>query len=130
MRRDERGSAVVESLFGIFVLLFLVVGTIQVALTLYARNVLMAAVHDGARAAVEVNAPAAHSSWVARDVIERAAGSLVRDLVVVTETGSSSDRYIVRVIAGGHLEVPGPIPLDIPVEIEASSSRELFDADR
>ena len=130
MRHDERGAAVVESLFGIFVLLFLVVGTIQVALTLYARNVVMAAVHDGARAAVEVGASEAHSDLVAHEVIERAAGSLVDDLQVATEADSSVDRYVVRVVAGGRLDVPGPIPLEIPVEIEASSSRELFDVDR
>lgn len=130
MPSDQRGSAVVESLFGIFVLLFLVVGTIQVALTVYARNVVMAAVHDGARAAVEIGASGSDSTRVARDVIRGSAGSLVSDLGVVTETDSSFGRYVVRVVARGRLDVPGPIPVDIPVTVDASSSREILDGHR
>lgn len=129
MRGDESGSAVVESLFGMFVLLFLVVGTIQVALTLYARNVVMAAVHDGARAAIEVGAAEADSDQVAHAVIERAAGALVNDLEVATQTGSNFERYEVRVVARGTLDVPGPIPVDMPVTFQASTSREALDAD-
>lgn len=129
MSTDERGSAIVESVFGMFVLLFLVVGTIQVALTLYARNVVMAAVHDGARAAIEIGASDHDAQAIAQQVIKQSAGSLVSDLEVGAVAGSDSERYWVRVMADGRLDVPGPIPVDIPITVETATAREVFDED-
>lgn len=128
MSRDESGSAIVESLFGTFILLVLVLGTIQVALTLYARNVLMAAVHDGARAAVEIGTSETEASALVRRVIADSAGSLVDDLDVAVVTDVSNARYEVRVVARGYLDVTGPVPVDVPVTVQARSVREVLDA--
>ena len=127
-RRDEDGTAVVESLFSIFVLLFLTVGTIQVALSLYARNVVMAAVHDGARAAIEVGASQAEATSTAHATIRRSAGSLLDELEVDTSTTAVSGRVHVQVTATGALDAPGPIPIRIPVKYEATTAREVLHA--
>ena len=124
---DERGSVVIESVFGIFVLMFLAVGTIQVALTLYARNVLQAAVHDGARAAIEIGAARSAPEVIARRVITESAGGLVHELEVGATADRTRDRLVVRVVATGRLSAPGPIPVDLPVTIESTSAREIID---
>jgi Flp pilus assembly protein TadG len=129
MSRSERGSAVVESIFGIAMLLFLAVGTIQVALTLYARNVVQAAVHDGSRAVVEVGGAHGDAETVARSVIEQSAGSLLDDLDIETSVDSGSDRVIVHVRATGRLVAPGPIPIELPITVGSTSSREVLDVD-
>lgn len=129
-RRCQEGSAVVESLFGIFFLLFLTVGTIQVALSLYARNVVMTAVHDGARAAIEVGTSHSQAAAAAQSTIRRSAGSLVDDLEVATSTRTVSGRLHTYVTAIGELDAPGPIPIQIPVRFEAMSTREVLDAAR
>ncbi len=124
----ERGSAVVESIFGIFVLLVLTVGAIQVALSLYARNVAMAAVHDGARAAIEVGATPESADAIATRVIGRSAGSLIDDLVVDVRVIVTTDRYSVVVAASGALVPVGPVPIDLPFSVEAMATREIDDA--
>ena len=47
--RDERGSAIVDFVIVVVLLLPLVAGVLQLALVLYARNTAMAAASDGAR---------------------------------------------------------------------------------
>ncbi len=127
---DESGSAVVESLFAIFALLLLTVGTIQMALSLYARNTVMSAVHDGVRAAVEVGAGEDDAAVTARGVIHRSAGSLIDELHVVAVTQRMGDRHRIRLTASGLLDAPGPIPIRIPVSFDASSARETLDVER
>ena len=119
-----------ESVFGIFVLMFLALGTIQVALTLYARNVVQAAVHDGARAVVEIGGVGPDAEAVARRVIQRSAGSLVDRLSIGVATAERADRLQVIVVAAGKLDAPGPIPISVPFSVESSSSREIFDVSR
>ena len=49
-RRDERGSAVVDFVFVLVLLLPLVFGILQLALVMHVRNTLAAAAAEGARA--------------------------------------------------------------------------------
>ena len=123
----ERGSAVVESIFGIFVLLMLSLGAIQVALTLYARNVVMAALHDGARAAIEMGGSIQGAEIVAQRVVLQSAGGLVDDLAIDVRAASSSERYSVTVRATGTLVAPGPVPVDLPLDATATATREDLD---
>lgn len=116
-----------DAVFGMFVVLFLVLGSIQVALTLYARNVIVAAVHDGSRAAIEVGGSAADADVVARTTIMRSTGDLIEALRVDVTTQEVADRYLVRVVAKGLLTAPGPIPVRIPVSVQSTASREIFD---
>lgn len=127
IERPERGSAVVESVFGIFFILLLSLGAVQVALTLYARNVVLAAVHDGARAAVEIGGSEASAHSVARRVVVESAGGLVSDLKIRVERRVIADRYSVSVQAAGTLVAPGPFPIEIPIDARASSLREVLD---
>jgi hypothetical protein len=121
---DEDGSAPVELTFAIVVLMLLSLGVIQVGLTLYARNVVLSAAHEGARVAVELDRRASDASEAARRLVERAAGGIVDDLQVSASTLEAGERLVSRVIVSGRLDVPGPIPVSIPVRTAATASRE------
>jgi Flp pilus assembly protein TadG len=109
----------------IVVLMFIVLGTIEVAFALYARNVVGAAAHDGARAAAELGRTSGDAREVARAAVVRSAGGLVDDLTVdATITGAGS-RSVVRVHVAGTLKAFGPVPLPIPLESEATVTREV-----
>ncbi len=120
---NERGSAPVESVFAIALVLFLALGIIQVALTLYARNVVLASAHEGARAAVELGRSLHEAEQVAAAAVSDAVGGLATDIdVEVTEvTLEQQDRFDVVVRAS--LKDVGIIPLPISVTARASSSR-------
>jgi len=121
---EEEGSAPVELTFAVVVLMLLSLGVIQVGLTLYARNVVLSAAHEGARAAVELDRRTSDASEAARRLVERAAGGIVDDLQVSTWTIEAGDRLVTHVMVSGLLDVPGPIPVSIPVRTAATASRE------
>lgn len=120
----EEGSAPVELTFAIVFLILLSLGVIQVGLTLYARNVVISAAHEGARAAVELGRRTSDASEAARRMVERAAGGVVDDLSVSTSTIEAGGRLFVRVMVAGRLDVPGPVPVSIPVRTAATAARE------
>jgi Flp pilus assembly protein TadG len=121
---NEKGSAPVELTFAIVFLILLSLGVIQVGLTLYARNVVLSAAHEGARAAVELDRQASDASETARRLVERAAGGIVDDLRVSTSTIEVGGRLLARVMVSGRLDVLGPVPVSIPVRTAATASRE------
>ena len=125
--RSDDGSAVIESIFGIFFILLLSLGAVQVALALYARNVVLAAVHEGARAAVELGTSETSANVVARRVVQESAGGLVRDLSVRVERRVIGDSYSFDVHATGALVAPGPFPIEIPMNVRTSALREVLD---
>jgi TadE-like protein len=120
---NDRGSAPVETVFSIFFLMLLVLGTIEVALALYGRDVVAAAAHEGARSALEVGADTAGASQLARTTVRRASGSLVRDLKVQVTTLKVGAASYVHVHVSGWLRLAGPVPLLIPVSAAATVSR-------
>ena len=122
-RGGERGSAPLEAIFAIVFLLLLVLGTLQVALALYARNVVASSAHDGARAAVELGRDPSSAERVARAVILRSAGGLVDDLDVAAGMIDSVESETVRVVVRGTLTPLGPIPVSIPFVTTARASR-------
>jgi Flp pilus assembly protein TadG len=122
--RQERGSAVVESVMAIFVLVFLVLGTIEVAFALYARNVVGASAHEGARAAAELGRSASDARAIARATVIRSAGGLVRNLRVST-TVTPGAPSVIRVRVSGMLEPFGPVPLPIPLHGLAMVTRDV-----
>ena len=124
MKDAERGSATIESIFAIVILMLLTLGALQVAFVLYARNVVMSAAHEGVRVAVERGVPAGEAAPVVRSVVERSAGGLVSDVrveAVATPLGSS-ETLGVRV--SGTISAFGPIPVHLPVTATATSTRE------
>jgi hypothetical protein len=122
---DEEGSAPVELTLAIVVLMLLSLGVIQVGLTLYARNVVISAAHEGARVAAELDRPVSDSSEAARRIVEHAAGGIVDELEVASSMIEAGDRLIARVRVSGRLNVPGPVPVSIPVRATATTSREV-----
>jgi Flp pilus assembly protein TadG len=120
----EEGSAPLELTFAIVFLMLLSLGAIQVGLTLYARNVVLSAAHEGARAAVELGRQTSDASETARRYVERAAGGVVDDLRVTTSTIETRGRLFARVMVTGRLDVPGPVPVSIPVRTSATAGRE------
>ncbi|MFN2388128.1 MAG: TadE/TadG family type IV pilus assembly protein [Actinomycetota bacterium] len=122
----ERGSAVVESIFAILMLLVLVLGAIEVAFALYGRNVLMTSAHEGARAAIEIGRDPSEAEALALRTVERAAGGLVEALQVrVASLDSGSERRVI-VQVRGRVRALGPVPLRIPVEAIARTSSSLL----
>jgi uncharacterized membrane protein YeiH len=106
-------------------LMLLVFGTIEVSLALYGRNVVAAAAHEGARAALELGRGPESAAAIARATVRHSSGALVRDLrvdVIPLTTGSTS---YVRVRVAGWLRLAGPIPVPVPVTAIATVSQEV-----
>jgi hypothetical protein len=121
LNEGERGSASLESVFAIVMVVVMTLGALQVAFVLYARNVLMSAAHEGVRAAVERGATSEDAEPVAASVVERSAGGLVSDLSVVASTPSEG-RLTVHV--RGTVEAIGPVPVSIPLSATATAATE------
>jgi hypothetical protein len=123
LRLQERGSALVESIFAIVFLMMLSLGVAQLALTLYGRNVVIASAHEGARAATELGRSEDEAEAIAQRTTRSATGSLVDDLdiEVFTEPVGNDTRITVRL--QGRLVAIGPVPISVPVEAQASSLR-------
>jgi Flp pilus assembly protein TadG len=122
---SERGSAPVDTIFSILFLMLLVFGTIEVALALYGRDVVAAAAHEGARAALELDRYPAAASQVARQTVRRSSGALVRDLTVQVIPRTVGTTSNVRVHVAGWLRLAGPVPVPVPVSATATVSREI-----
>ncbi|WP_375002846.1 TadE family protein [Aeromicrobium sp. CTD01-1L150] len=104
MRRDEDGSAVVDYVLVMMLLVPLVLGIIQLGLVLHVRNTLTAAASDGARAAAPLES-------VPRDAADRAA-ELVRTTL--------ADRYAQDITAAGTTIAGGPaVVVRIRAEVPA-----------
>lgn len=123
--RRERGSAVVEPLFAIVVLVVLVTGVIQIALGLYARNVVAASAHEGARAAIERGRTAEEASAIARDTVDSAAGGLVDELRVDVALQPIGERQQVVVSVDGRVRPLGPVPVTMHLSTRATATREV-----
>ena len=120
---DEDGSAVLESIFGILLVMTLVLGAVQVGLGLYARNVVAAAAHEGARAAIELGGSQRDAEAVARRTVEASAGGVTRDLIVDAIRERSGGSVAVRVRVRALLQPFGPLPVSLPVTTTARTSR-------
>ncbi len=112
-----------ESVFGVVLVMFLALGVIQVALSLYARNVVMAATHDGARAAIELGAGPMMADEVVRRTVMDGAGGIVRDVRVDAVVDRSAERVAMRVWVRSTVVPMGPLPVSFPVSSIATVSR-------
>ena len=122
--KSERGSAPLESIFAIVMLVVLTLGALQVAFALYARNVLASAAHEGVRAIVERGAAMDEAPAVASAVIERAAGGLVDDVRVDVTAAERSPRAVLTVHVRGVTAPFGPVPVTLPLSASATSVAE------
>lgn len=121
--KDERGSAPLEAIFGVLLLVIFALGVIQVGLTLYARNVLVSSAHEGARAAIERGRTPHEAQAIATDVISRAAGGLLDDIDVQASSSVVGDTETIVVRVEGALTGFGVVPLPLRFETSATASR-------
>lgn len=114
LKRSEAGSAPVEATFAIVLLMVIVLGVVEVAFALYSRNVVAAAAHEGARAALEFGSTADEAARVARSTVETSAGGLVTDLEIdVARSATDRERRVVVQVTG-RLKPFGPVPIAVP----------------
>lgn len=93
-RADERGSAVVDFVFILLVLLPLVIGILQLALVLHVRNTLASAAAEGARhAAVAGSSPAAGRAKVEELINGALSGGFVRTVSVSADSVGGAPGY-------------------------------------
>jgi hypothetical protein len=121
---EERGSAAIESVVSIVLLVFMFLAVVEVAFTLYARNVIAASAHEGARAAVERGRSVAEAEAIAVETVRRSAGGLINGLRVDVGVSAAGDRSIVSVTVGGVLEPFGPVPLPMNLRTDAHAVAE------
>lgn len=107
-------------------LLVMVLGVVEVAFALYARNVVAAAAHEGARAAIEVGRDPQDAAVTARSTVEHSAGGLVTDLQVTTAV-SAGEHPQIRVVVSGVLKPFGPVPL--PLHFSSTATARLPERD-
>ena len=124
MLKRQQGSAAVESIFSMLVVMFLVLGVIEITFTLYARNVLMASAHEGSRAAIELGRTTSEAEAIATATVRRATGRLVEDLDVDVVTSVSGSRETITVLVSGKARGIGPVPFPIQISARSTSSRE------
>lgn len=120
-RLDERGAAPLEMIFAIIFLMTLSLGVTQVAFTLYARNVVAASAHEGARAALERGRTNAEADTIVRDVVAQATGRLIKELDVQVATGRLGARRFVTVRVEGVVTEFGPVPIPFPLSSTATA---------
>lgn len=122
---NQRGAVPVESTFAIVLLMLLSLGVIQVALALYARNIVMSSAHEGARAAIERGTDEATAAAIARHTVRQATGSLVDDLDVDVNAVTRSGELHVTVVVAGIVSDLGPVPFPITLTSKATASTAL-----
>jgi Flp pilus assembly protein TadG len=123
-RARESGAAAVESIFAMVFVIVLLLGVVEVAFLLYARNVVAASAHEGVRAVVERGAGAADAELIAGRTVRESAGSLVTELQVGVVLRSSEDLERITVVVSGRVKPFGPVPLPVTMTTSASSTRE------
>ena len=121
----QRGAAPVETVFAVVLLMFLALAVVEVAFVLYARNVVIASAHEGARAGAELGRTLAEAETVAAETVARSAGGLFDDLAVEARSLSVNDRVLIRIRVAGDLRGLGPVPIPLRVTADASASRQL-----
>jgi Flp pilus assembly protein TadG len=114
---NQKGAAPVEAAFGLLLLVTVAVSIVQVILVVYARNVMAAAAHEGARMAVERHRDPQTSIDMVSELVANATGRLVEDLGVAVEVVGR--RLHVRVT--GTVDAIGPLPVGIWIEGDASA---------
>ena len=119
--QGERGSTVVEFLAVTILTVVCLLGIAQLAVWVWARNVAVTAVHEGARTAAETGRPLSDGPRRARDVLEDGLGANGgRFSIDVAEVGGN-----VAVRARGSAPVIVPFMPTFPIEVQADA----FDED-
>lgn len=98
--RSERGSAVVDFVLVLLLLLPMVTGILQLALVLHVRNTLASAASEGARyAAVAGSSPALGEAKIREQVGTAISGDFARDVVVRPAAVGGAPGYEAVIVA-------------------------------
>jgi Flp pilus assembly protein TadG len=98
--RRERGSAVVDFVLALLVIVPLVLGILQVALVMHVRNTLASAAAEGARyAATADRGPAEGEATTRRQIDDAIAGRFAQDITVATTVVGGRPTTVVTVRA-------------------------------
>lgn len=114
IRRDDRGSAVVEFVLVAPLVVLLAVVVVQAALVLHVRSVLISAAAEGARAGALAGADTAAGARRAIDLAERSVGASV-------VTGATSSRTRVGGLPAVEVRIEAAVPVVGPIGTVAMS---------
>lgn len=120
----QRGSAPVETIFAFVFVMTLALGVIQIAFSLYARNIVMTSTHEAARAAVERGRTEAEVHAIVRRVLGQGAGGVFRATRVEVVRHVEGTRLVVSVAVAGTIRSLGPFPASLPVTARAGAAGE------
>lgn len=122
--RGWPGQALVETALVFPLLIALSLGVLQVALYAHARDVLLAAAHEGARLAAEDGRGLDDGYVRVADLARAGLGATVAPL----ETRARLEPELVEFIIDTRLSpiLPLPMPGGLPIHVRASVSREHF----
>lgn len=95
-------------------------GTMQVALFLFARNMVQASAHEAARAAAERGTRESEARAVATRMSRGAIGGMTRGLAVDLEKRRVGERDVVTVQVATRIAPPGPLPVSVMVRASAT----------
>ena len=123
--RWEAGNAPVQAIFAITFFMILAMGVVQVVMLLYARNMVAASAHEGARAAVELGRNPHLADEIARATIRDSTGELIDDAVVDVTVQARGGRSLVVVDVSGRLSYPGLLPFSPSLTARSSASKEI-----
>lgn len=104
-----------ETIFGVVLLMVIAVGSIQVALLLYSRNLVQASAHEAARAALVKGLDDDEARTIAGRVVHRSLSPVTRDIEVALERSRTGSQMVVSVQVRAVAEPSGPIPIAVPV---------------
>jgi len=123
--RSAAGNAPVQAIFAIAFFMILAMSVVHVAMVLYARNIVAASAHEGARAAVELGRNPIAAERIARATIEESTGRLLDGVGVDVTVQTQGQRSVVVVSVTGRLAYPGPLPFSPAITARASAAKEL-----
>lgn len=118
----ERGSALIEMVFAFLFVMMLALGIVQIAFSLYARNVVMSSAHEAARAAVERGRTGADARAVASRVLRQGAGRIFEGARVQVVRRAEGNRLVVAVSVTGTIRSLGPFPVSLPMNARATAT--------
>ena len=113
--QDESGTTLVETIVGITLLMVVAVGIIQVALLLYARNVIRSSAHEVARSAIERGVAEAEATAMGATLVRESLGTIVDDVQVQVDARDIGSHRLVAARVDAVLHPPGVLPIEVPV---------------
>lgn len=124
MTRNERGSAIVDYVLVMMILIPLVLGIVQLGLVLHVRNTLTAAASDAARAAAPLGASPRDAAARADDLVRTTLADRYADDITVSET-TVAGAPAVRVRIRAEVPALGLFGPSVPLDVQGHAVKEV-----